>query len=94
MKDISKRTRRRSLETISYSKRVAHIKMLEHRNSYMSILEISTKAGARASTILHIVSGTEEEVARFERYTYKSPSLDNWQIGNFAYVTFSWQGSG
>lgn len=53
-----------------------YLELLGHKNPYLSVLEIGAEAGGAASTIMQALSGTEEEVARFERYTYTNASTE------------------
>ena len=51
-----------------------YLQLLAHKNPYLSVLEIGAEAGGASSSIMQALSGTEEEVARFERYTYTNVS--------------------
>ena len=56
-----------------------YLKLLGHKNPHLSVLEIGAEAGGAASTIMQALSCTEEEVARFARYTYTSVSNESFK---------------
>ena len=56
-----------------------YLELLGHKNPHLSVLEIDAEAGGAASTIMQALSCTEEEVARFERYTYTSVSNESFK---------------
>ena len=64
----------RSLRAIS-----KYLQLMAHKNPYLSVLEIGAEAGGASSDIMQAVSGTEEEVARFERYTYTNVSDEDFE---------------
>ena len=64
----------RSLRALS-----KYLELLGHKNPHLSVLEIGAEAGGTASTIMQALSGTEEEVARFERYTYTNVSNESFE---------------
>ncbi|KAL6715297.1 hypothetical protein ACLMJK_007562 [Lecanora helva] len=55
----------------------SYLELLGHKNPHLSILEVGAEAGGALSSIIQALSGTEEEVARFERYTYTSVSNES-----------------
>ena len=64
----------RSLRALS-----KYLELLGHKNPHLSVLEMGPEAGGSASTIMQALSGTEEEVARFERYTYTNVSNESFE---------------
>ena len=51
--------------------------LLGHQSLHLSVLEIGADAGGAASTIMQVLGGTENDVPRFERYTYTDISNAN-----------------
>lgn len=51
--------------------------LLEHQSLHLSVLEIGADTGGAAPTIMQVSGGTEDDVPRFERYTYTDISNAN-----------------
>ena len=56
-----------------------YLELLGHKNPYCSVLEIGAEAEGAASTIMQALSGSDEEVAHFERYTYTNASTESFE---------------
>ncbi len=61
----------------TYSAVGKYFELLGHQNPHLSILEIGAGTGGAVSTIMQALGGTEDDVPRFEKYTYTDISNNN-----------------